>query len=58
MDQCDEGLAVQVVCPGRCLGVVQLLHEQGEDEERRQKRVRNIFYILAQIIFIVMLSGV
>ena len=43
MDQCYEGLAVPLVCVGRCRRAVQLLHQQGEDEEGGQKRVRYSF---------------
>ena len=39
VDKCDEGLAVQVVRLGRGGRPLQLLHQQGEDEERGQKRV-------------------
>ena len=40
MDQCYEGLAVPLVRAGRRRGAVQLLHQQGEDEEGGQERVR------------------
>ena len=43
MDQCYEGLAVPLVRAGRCRRAVQLLHQQGEDEEGGQKRVRYSF---------------
>ena len=43
MDQCYEGLAVPLVRAGRRRRAVQLLHQQGEDEEGGQKRVRYSF---------------
>ena len=41
MDECYEGVAVPVVCPGRRCRAVQLLHQQREDAARSAARVRD-----------------
>lgn len=42
MDECDERLAIPMVCVGGKFGPAVLLHVQGENDERRSTRVRAI----------------